>query len=211
MDPNQTNINAFNDFAKHYFEKYFNLQQYNTSYDCFCESITTHGAALLELGCGPGNITRYLFNKRPDFRILASDAAPNMLALAKQNNPEAEFQELDFRKLKSLNRIFHGIVAGFCLPYLNEEDANIMLNDCFDMLHWGGVLYLSTIEGDYARSGIQTGATTGRSVYMYYYQQSQLMAYLANQSIKLLYKQRIPFPMPDGSVNTDLILILKKV
>jgi len=41
-------------------------------------------AKVLELACGPGNITKCLLSKRPDLEILATDIAPNILELAKK-------------------------------------------------------------------------------------------------------------------------------
>ncbi len=210
-DPYQINIDTFNDFAERYQQKYFELSQYNPTYDCFCENILVPNAQILELGCGPGNISNYLLKKRPDFKILATDAAPKMLALAQKNNPGLNTQLLDFRELNKLDTSYDGIVCGFGLPYLNKADAITFLNSCLQLLKPQGVLYLSTIEGDYKNSGEQTGTETGRSVFMFYHSESDLLQQMDSEKIKVLMLQRLPFPMPNGSVNTDLILIIKKV
>ena len=41
---------------------------------------------VLEIACGPGNITKYISRLRPDFQITAIDLSPNMIELAKANN-----------------------------------------------------------------------------------------------------------------------------
>jgi len=51
----------------------------NDTYDFICNSIDKPNAKLLEIGCGPGNITKYLIAKRPDFDIFGIDIAPNMI------------------------------------------------------------------------------------------------------------------------------------
>jgi len=38
-----------------------------------------------------------LLNQRPDFQIKAIYVVPNILQLAKENNPNAEFEEMDYR------------------------------------------------------------------------------------------------------------------
>jgi trans-aconitate methyltransferase len=65
-------------------------------------TITKQDADILELACGPGNITQYIISKRSDFKILGTDLAPNMIELAKINNPSAQFQLLDSRDIRTI-------------------------------------------------------------------------------------------------------------
>ena len=37
-----------------------------------------------EIGCGPGNITKYILSKLPDLNIFGIDIAPNRIELAKK-------------------------------------------------------------------------------------------------------------------------------
>jgi trans-aconitate methyltransferase len=55
---------------------------------------------ILEIGCGPGNLTKYLLSKRPDFDILGIDIAPNMIEFAGKSNPTASFAVMDSRQYK---------------------------------------------------------------------------------------------------------------
>ena len=43
------------------------LDLYDDTYDTFCGEVNIENAAILEIGGGPGNITKYLINKRSDF------------------------------------------------------------------------------------------------------------------------------------------------
>ena len=54
-------------FAKLYQEKFMDLALYNDSYGYFCSALDKPQAKILEIGCGPGNITMYLIQtkKRP--------------------------------------------------------------------------------------------------------------------------------------------------
>jgi len=92
------------------------MDVFNDSYDYFLNSLQTKQTKLLDIGCGPGNITRYLLNQKPDLKVLGIDIAPNMIKLARENNPEANFQERDGREIDKLEGSFDGIIAGFCLP-----------------------------------------------------------------------------------------------
>src|SRR5690606_1929583 len=98
MNPNQETFDTWNKVAEIYQDKFMDMDFYNESYDFFCDSIPKSNAKLLEIGCGPGNITRYLLSKRADFEIFGIDIAPNMIELAKQNNPTAKFEIMDTRE-----------------------------------------------------------------------------------------------------------------
>ncbi len=91
--------NTWNKLGDLYQEHFMDLDIYNSSYDSFCQ-ILPEGAEVLELGCGPGNITRYLTKLRPDLQITATDVAPNMVALAEKNVPSAKYEVLDVRRLE---------------------------------------------------------------------------------------------------------------
>ncbi len=62
------------------------LDLYNDTYDRFCEEVNIDKATILDIMCGPGNITKYLFNKRPGFRIKEIDTSSNMIELPKAND-----------------------------------------------------------------------------------------------------------------------------
>ena len=56
------------------------------------EPILSRRGLVVELGCGSGLLTRYLIDA--GHRVLATDASPAMLDLARQHVPEAEIEQL---------------------------------------------------------------------------------------------------------------------
>lgn len=166
MDTYESTFNTWNKVALLYQEKFMDTGLYNDSYDIFCESLPAR-AAILEIGCGPGNITRYLLQKKPGYKITGIDVAPAMIELARINNPLADFMQMDCRELEQVEGKFDGIICGFCLPYLSREDVNKLVKDSAGLLKAKGILYLSYIEGAYERSGFEAGST-GDEVYVYY-------------------------------------------
>ncbi|MNK55024.1 hypothetical protein D3C87_740240 [compost metagenome] len=63
MNHNQHNLNTWNKVAKIYNDKFMKLDLYNETYDFICKAIKKENAKLLEIGCDPGNITKYLLQK----------------------------------------------------------------------------------------------------------------------------------------------------
>jgi 2-polyprenyl-3-methyl-5-hydroxy-6-metoxy-1,4-benzoquinol methylase len=189
MDYTRKVISIFDKNAQVYQEKFMDVRLYQQSLDLFCSGIEKKGATVLELACGPGNITRYLLDKRPDFKILATDLSSNMLELARVNCPEAEFSVMDCRDIAKLEERYDGIVCGFILPYLAKEETLKLIADCAERLQPGGMLYLSTMEDDYEKSGIQQ-SSQGDEVYMYYHEAGYLTDSLKKNGFIIVDVQR---------------------
>ncbi|MEP7080320.1 MAG: class I SAM-dependent methyltransferase [Ginsengibacter sp.] len=168
MDRYKQTFDTWNKIASLYQDKFMNLDLYNNTYDLICSSVNIVNAKILEIGCGPGNITKYLLSKRPDFNIFGIDVAPNMIELARINNPKATFEIMDCRKIDKLEMKYDGIVCGFCLPYLSEADCKKLFTDSYNLLKSHGFIYLSFVEGDPIKSGYQVGSSGDRS-YFYFH------------------------------------------
>lgn len=173
MDKNKQAVEIFNKLAQGYQDKFMDVSLYHDSFDVFCNLIKKEDANLLELACGPGNITQYLLKKRPDLTILGTDLAPNMIELAKTNNPKANFQLLDSRNINSLNKTFDAIMCGFCLPYLSKEEAIQLIADASNVLTNDGVFYISTMEDDYSKSEFKKGSS-GDQIFMHFHEGAYL-------------------------------------
>ena len=89
MDRFTTAATVFNTQAKKYEEQFMNVELYHNALDLFCNHITKDNADILDIACGPGNISKYLLTKRPSFNILGIDLAVNMLSLAKANEQDS--------------------------------------------------------------------------------------------------------------------------
>ncbi|CAN5910961.1 class I SAM-dependent methyltransferase [soil metagenome] len=205
MDKTKIAVEIFNKLAHSYQEKFMDVSLYHDSFDLFCESIEKENADVLELACGPGNITKYILEKRPDLKILGTDLAPKMLELAKKNNRNASFQLMDCREIISLNKKFDAVMCGFALPYLSKEEAVKLIADAALILNAGGVVYISTMEDDYNKSGFEKGST-GEEIFMHYHEAGYLTNALENNGFEILKLMREEFVKQDGT-GTDLLIL----
>ena len=98
MDRYKETFETWNKVASLYQEKFMKLDFYNETYNFICNSIIKDSAKLLEIGCGPGNITKYLLTQRPDFNIYGIDIAPNMIELAKKKQSNCKLQRNGHKK-----------------------------------------------------------------------------------------------------------------
>ena len=181
---------------------------YVETYDSFSRLLTDSHASVLDVACGPGNFSRYLLDRYPDLQITGVDLAPAMIKLAGQNVPEGVFNVLDSRDIGTLDTTFDIILLGFCLPYLSRNDAAQLLVKTSQMMNPGGLLYLSTMEGDYERSGYQSNDSDDR-VYVFFHQLEFLSEQLESNGFDIIHTEKIPFPSDDGSTVDDLFIFAR--
>jgi cyclopropane fatty-acyl-phospholipid synthase-like methyltransferase len=186
------------------------LDLYDDTYDAFCDLLPNINSNVLEIACGPGNITKYLLTKRPGLKILGTDFAPNMIALAKENNPTAVFQIIDCREIDQLTQKFDGIMCGFCLPYLSKEEVAKLFKDSAHLLNNGGIAYFSAIEGDYEKSAFEYSSDGQHKTFVYYYAAEFLRGLLEENNFEMAELVRKEYPKGE-TISTHLIFIAKKV
>ena len=208
MDNYQETFDTWNKLASLYQDRFMDLDLYNDTYNFICHSITRGHAKVLEIGCGPGNITKYLLSKRPDFDIYGIDIAPNMIELAKKNNPSARFAVMDSRQIDKLNEKYDGIVCGFCLPYLSQTDCQKLITDCYHLLNENGLIYLSFVEGEPEKSEFKVGS--GGRVYFNYHKLDNIKAQLNDFKIAELKTFYVKYPISENEFDIHTILIAKK-
>lgn len=209
MDNYKETFETWNKVASLYQDKFMDLVLYNDSYDFICSSIIKNNATILEIGCGPGNITKYILSQRPDFDIFGIDIAPNMIELAKRNNPKASFTIMDSRKINEIKTKYDGIVCGFCLPYLSQTDSEKLIFDVYNLLNEHGFLYISFVEGDPNKSGFQVGSSGDRS-YFYYHKLDKLKSQLLDHSFEVLKIFTVPYKKSETEQELHTILTAKK-
>lgn len=101
----------------------------------------------------------------------------NTSCLYEENISSSTVTLMDIRNLAEITGTYDGIVCGFCIPYLNTEETNRLVDTAARLLNPEGILYLSFVEGDPAKSGLVT-ASTGDQTYFYYHHQDELIATL---------------------------------
>lgn len=197
---------AFDKSAKIYQDKFMDVSLFADTFNFFSDYITADHSRILDIACGPGNITKYLLDRNPEYKILGIDLSPNMLDLAQANNPLAKFQLMDCREIDTIEQKFEGITCGFCLPYLTREEAIELIANVSRLLTPGGIFYLSTMEDDYTKSRFQT-SSTGDQVYVHYHQEDYLTKAFKQNNFDVVYLKRFRSPDKDGLMITDLVLI----
>ncbi len=209
MDRYKETFETWNKIASLYQDKFMDLDLYDNTYDFICNSVKNDNAKILEIGCGPGNITKYLLSKRPDFEIFGIDVAPNMIELAKKNNPSASFTIMDGRQIDELKTKYDGIVCGFCVPYLSLTDCRKLIKDCYNLLNENGLIYISFLEGDVIKSDFQVTSSGDRS-YFYFHYLSDLETELIESEFNELNTFKVEYRKTETEIEIHTIITARK-
>lgn len=209
MDKYQQTAETWNGMAKLYEEKFMYLDLYNESYDLFATLVNKEDAAILEFGCGPGNICHYMLQQQPGWKWLGTDVAPAMIELAKENNPTAVFEVMDARDAANISQQFNGIVSGFCLPFLSQEDCAVFFKEAARILSPEGILYLSFMEGPYENSTYKTGSNA-QQTFFHYHPMNVLEAQLQHAGLAIEQVMQVPYKRNENEAEMHTIVIARK-
>jgi SAM-dependent methyltransferase len=75
---------------------------------------------ILEVGCGPGQIARFLRDRGAD--VQGIDLSPEMIAEARRKNPDVEFTVADMHRLPHADQSLAGIVSFYAIVHSRELD-----------------------------------------------------------------------------------------
>lgn len=209
MDRYRITFATWNKVADRYADAFMDVAVYNETYTKFIKRLPSPTSKILEVGCGPGNVTRYVLSKEPALEWLGIDIAQNMIELAEHYNPQAAFLTMDGRKVRSIDATFDGIICGFFLPYISAQEVQTFISDCHALLNSQGILYVSFVHGDPETSGYINNSE-GDQMYFYYHCEKQLKQYLNDIGFLLLESIPVPYTRKEGATETHTILIAQK-
>ena len=198
-------IQVFNNNADLYQERYMDVSHYSTSLNLLADSLPKN-AKLLDVACGPANISSYLLTKRKDLNITGTDLADNMLALARKNIAGGTFLKKDCRDFTWIDEQFDAIIFGFCFPYVNKLEAIRMISEAKKHLSLGGLLCISTMEDKYENSSFKAPSSgNSNPIFMHYHEAGYLKDALTQSGYTIMHQKRVN--IENEEVLKDLVLI----
>lgn len=189
---------AFDQNAKVYADKFHDQSAYLPAVARFADGLNKH-PKIVELGCGPGNLSRLVVDKCQPSSYSGVDLAPNMIELFKARFPNFEGSVSSIQAY-TLPEKFDAIVLGFCLPYLNPEEVQDLFKRVFAGLTNNGKVYLSWILGD-NHSKLSTSSDGEHQLMMYYYSHGFITDIQEKYGFELEYQEII---------NEDVVLVWRK-
>ncbi len=153
---------------------------------------------ICDLGCGPGQIARYLHRQGVD--ALGVDLSPRMIAEAQRLNPEIPFHQGDMLSLPDADNSWGGIAAFYCIIHIPRERVVDALREMKRVLKPGGVLLVTFHIGNEIEH-LDTWWEKSVNVDFAFYQPEEMKKWLLEAGFELE-ETLVREPNPDVEVAT---------
>src|SRR5271170_7542476 len=127
--------------------------------DRFAADVAGH--AVCDMGCGPGQVARYL--RDAGASVFGLDLSPRMLDLARELNPDISFKQGDMLALGLGDGKLGGIAAFYAIVNIPKESLPLVFREMERVLAPGGLLLLAFHIGD---ETLQVDELWGRPISM---------------------------------------------
>jgi len=101
---------------------------------------------ICDVGCGPGHITRYLFDK--GLNILGVDISERCIQIAQRENPKMRFQVMDMARLDIADESIDGIVSFYSIIHTPKRLIHILFHEFNRVLKKGGKILVVVKKGN---------------------------------------------------------------
>ncbi len=185
MDKNKLSVNIYNKIAAIYTNKYFDDLVSSPFIDKFLD-VLSKKARILDVGCGPGNFTKYMMDK--DFRVEGIDLSVKMLKIARQKVPGGKFKLMDMRKLDYLDSSFDGLLVAFSLIHIPSQEVVQTLKGFYKVLKPKGKLLVITQAGEPDRI-VDQPLLEGEKIFINFFTRNRLAKFLTGAGFKIIYQK----------------------
>lgn len=103
-------------------------------------------SVICDAGCGPGHITRYLFDKGLD--IFGIDISERCIRIARRENPKIRFEVMGMAKLEIADESIDGIVSFYSIIHTPKRLVHILFHEFGRVLKKGGKILVVVKKGD---------------------------------------------------------------
>jgi SAM-dependent methyltransferase len=103
--------------------------------------LTRGRGTVLEVGCGPGQVGRYLHDLGVD--VLGTDLSPQMIDVARGLHPGMRFRVEDLLAVGSPDASFAGLVAAYAIVHLVPDEVVLAAREWARLVAGGGWLLVA--------------------------------------------------------------------
>ena len=134
-----------NEYARHLFHELEHKPLDRQLLDRFASDLAGRGE-LCDMGCGPGQVARYLRDRGAE--VSGLDLSLGMLEQARQLNPDIQFRQGDMLALELPDESYAGIAAFYAIVNIPLASLPLALGEMHRVLKGGGLLLLAFHVGD---------------------------------------------------------------
>lgn len=172
-DYNRINISSYNKTAKEYNK---NVKSFSIlpELNVFLSKIKKKDK-ILDLGCGPGHHSDFFVEN--GFDVVGIDLSSEMIAIARNEVPQANFEIMDLLNIEFDPNSFDGVWASASLLHVQKSQIKKVLVSIKKILKPNGVFYLSLKSGD-GEAVINDDRYGGVTKFYSFYNQDEVISLL---------------------------------
>lgn len=143
-------IDCYDKTAKNYADKFIDELSHKHLDRILLKSFASENCdkgKLIDLGCGPGQTTKYVCECGLT-DILGVDISPNMVTVAKNINPQLNFETADILSLKYPDRFFASAIAFYSIVHFDYGQIKTAFKEIKRVLTDNGQFLFSFHIGD---------------------------------------------------------------
>lgn len=180
------------DYAEHVYGELPHKPFDRKMLELLVEKVNGRGA-ICDLGCGPGQVARYLHERGAE--VIGIDLSPAMIEQAQELNPGIRFQQGDMLALTDVeDSAFGGIAAFYSLVHVPRTHVVTALRELRRVLQPGGVLLTAFHVGSEVRHPDEWWGKP-INVDFFFFEREEMKAYLGEAGFMLAeIVERDPYP-----------------
>jgi ubiquinone/menaquinone biosynthesis C-methylase UbiE len=189
MDKTMIAVKTYNKIAQAYAKEFFDDKIDLKYLDKFL-SLLPQKAKILDIGCGPGNYTKHMMERR--FIAEGIDLSRGMIKIAKKLVPNGKFKIMDMRKLKYSEKSFDGLCVAYSLYHIASNQTFSTLKEFFRVLKPDGLIILMLQKGK-GEGIIPEPFNPKEKMFFKYYEKGEIKNLLRKSGFEVIYEaERTP-------------------
>ncbi|MDB4334964.1 class I SAM-dependent methyltransferase [bacterium] len=208
MDKDEV-IRFYSEYSSQFEEKIGSLDIYHESYNDFiCGA--KRKSNMLDLACGPGNVSLFIKNMCPEIEITCVDLSDEMLELAKKKGFMAEFYKSDILNIDIPDKKYDLIMCAFGIPYIKSSELERFVSEVNRYSEKGTSVYISCMEGEFIENEIMSFADF-HTVSVQRHRKINIVNSFEEFQFKLTNFNTQAYREPNGFETTDMFFSFEKV
>ena len=144
------------------------------------------GSIVCDVGCGPGHITRYLFDK--GLNVFGVDISERCIEIARRENPKVRFQVMDMARLDLADESIDGIVSFYSIIHTPKRLVNVLFSEFSRVLRRGGKILVVVKRGS-SEGYVDELLGFKTRLYSTYFTEEELETYLQTSGFEVIFME----------------------
>jgi len=160
-------------------------------------------SVVYDVGCGPGHITRYLFDK--GLNVFGVDISERCIEIARRENPKMRFQVMDMARLDVVDESLGGIVSHYSIIYTPKRFVLVLFREFNRVLRKGGKILIVVKKGS-TEGYVDDLVGFKTRLHFTNFTEEELKSYLRNSGFELTFLEtRQPY---DFEISVERIYVI---